>query len=44
MHGLYESVRPDAELWCRLQTTIRFGNPAEPILEVTKELDADWIV
>lgn len=44
MHELYEIVPPEAELWCRPEPTVRFGNPAERILEVATECDADLIV
>lgn len=44
MHQLYEIVPPEAELWCRPEPTVRFGNPAERILEAADELDADLIV
>lgn len=44
MHQLYEIVPPEAELWCRPEPTVRFGNPAERILEAANELDADLIV
>ncbi|MGB2592612.1 MAG: universal stress protein [Candidatus Acidiferrum sp.] len=44
MHELYELVPPDAELWCRPEATVRFGNPAERILEAAMELEADLIV
>lgn len=44
MHQLYEIVPPEAELWCRPEPTVRFGNPAERILEAADELEADLIV
>ena len=44
MHQLYELVPPEAELWCRPEATVRFGNPAERILEAAMELEADLIV
>lgn len=44
LHQLYEIVPPEAELWCRSEPTVRFGNPAERILEAASELDADLIV
>jgi nucleotide-binding universal stress UspA family protein len=44
MHELYEIVPRAAELWCRPEATVRFGNPAERILEVANEQDADLIV
>ena len=44
MHQLYELVPAEAELWCRPEATVRFGNPAERILEAAIELEADLIV
>jgi nucleotide-binding universal stress UspA family protein len=44
MHQLYELVPGEAELWCRPEATVRFGNPAERILEAATELEADLIV
>jgi nucleotide-binding universal stress UspA family protein len=44
MHELYEIVPQAAELWCRPEATVRFGNPADRILEAAKEYDADLIV
>ena len=44
MHQLYELVPPEAELWCRPQATVRYGNPAERILEAAMEFEADLIV
>jgi nucleotide-binding universal stress UspA family protein len=44
MHQLYELVPAEAELWCRPEATVRFGNPAERILEAAMELEADLIV
>jgi len=44
MHQLYELVPPEAELWCRPEATVRFGNPAERIIEAANELEADLIV
>lgn len=44
MHQLYELVPHAAELWCRPEATVRFGNPAERILEVATQQDADLIV
>jgi nucleotide-binding universal stress UspA family protein len=40
MHQLYELVPPEAE-FC---ATVRFGDPAERILEAAMELEADLIV
>jgi nucleotide-binding universal stress UspA family protein len=44
MHQLCEMVPVEAELWCRPEATVRFGNPAERILEAAEELEADLIV
>lgn len=44
MHELYEIVPPGAESWCRPEATVRFGIPADKILEAARELDADLIV
>ena len=44
MHQLYELVPAEAELWCRPEASVRFGNPAERILEAAEELEADLIV
>ena len=44
MHQLYEIVPQEAELWCRPEPTVRFGNPAQRILEAANELEADLIV
>lgn len=44
MHQLYEIVSQEAELWCRPEPTVRFGNPAQRILEAANELEADLIV
>jgi nucleotide-binding universal stress UspA family protein len=44
MHQLYELVPQEAELWCRPEATVRFGNPAERILEAATKLEADLIV
>lgn len=44
MHQLYEIVPQSAEIWCRPEATVRFGPPADRILEAAIELDADLIV
>ena len=44
MHQLYEMVPEAAELWCRPEATVRFGNPADCILEAATEHEADLIV
>jgi nucleotide-binding universal stress UspA family protein len=44
MHQLYELVPQDAKLWSRPRPKIRFGDPAQRILEVAEEHDADLVV
>jgi nucleotide-binding universal stress UspA family protein len=44
MHQLYELVPPEAELWCRPETAVHFGEPAERILDVAEQKGADLIV
>jgi len=44
MHELYEIVPSGADNWCRPEATVRFGAPADKILEAARELDADLIV
>jgi len=44
MHRLHELVPADAELWCRPDPVVQYGNPAERILEAAKEREADLIV
>lgn len=44
MHQLYETVPEAAELWCRPEATVRFGNPADRILEAAAEHEVDLIV
>ena len=41
LHGL---VPADAELWCRPEPLVMYGNPGERILEAAKEYNADLIV
>lgn len=44
MHQLHELVPKDAELWCRPEAVVEYGEPAARILEAAKERDADLIV
>lgn len=44
MHELYELVPPEAELWCRPEPLVRYGEPADKILEEADERGADLIV
>jgi len=41
---LHELVPESAELWCRPEAAVQTGNPADCILKVAKESDADLIV
>ena len=41
---LHELVPADAELWCRPEPVVRYGNPAEQILETALEHGADLII
>ncbi len=44
LHELHELVPKDAELWCRPEAVVEYGEPAARILEAAKERDADLIV
>jgi Universal stress protein family len=44
MHQLHEIVPPEAGHWCRPETVVEHGEPAERILEVAKQGSADLIV
>ena len=44
MGQLHELVPADAELWCRPEAVVRYGNPADQILETAKEHGADLII
>ena len=44
MHELHELVPTDAELWCRPETVVEFGEPGERILYTAAERHADLIV
>ncbi|HTV57372.1 MAG TPA: universal stress protein [Verrucomicrobiae bacterium] len=44
MHNLHELVPPDAEIWCRPEAVVEYGEPAERILHTAKDRDADLIV
>ena len=43
MHELHELVPKDAELWCRPETVVEYGETATRILEAAKERNADLI-
>jgi len=44
MHQLHEIVSPEAELWCRPEPIVEYGDPAKRILHAAKTRDADLIV
>jgi nucleotide-binding universal stress UspA family protein len=44
MHELHELVPKDAELWCRPEAVVEYGETAARILEAAKERNADMIV
>jgi nucleotide-binding universal stress UspA family protein len=44
MYKLNDLVPNEAELWCRPETVVEFGDPAERILGAAKERGADLIV
>jgi len=44
MHTLLEMVPADAELWCRPEPVVQYGEPAERILVEAKGRNADLIV
>lgn len=44
MYQLHELVPPSAELWCRPETYVQYGDPARKILEMAKERSADLLV
>ncbi|MFI5057934.1 MAG: universal stress protein [Candidatus Acidiferrales bacterium] len=44
MHQLYELVPKDAELWCRPEALVHYGEPSEMILRAAEERGADLIV
>jgi len=44
MHRLHDMVPPEAELWCRPETVVEFGEAAEQILRTAVARDADLIV
>ena len=43
-YQLHEIVPATAELWCRPEAVVIFGNSAEQILKTAKERDADLII
>jgi nucleotide-binding universal stress UspA family protein len=44
LYELHEIVPQDAELWCRPEAVVEYGDPAGRILEAAKQRDADLIV
>jgi nucleotide-binding universal stress UspA family protein len=44
MYELHEIVPQNAELWCRPEAVVAYGEPATRIVEAAKERDADLIV
>ena len=44
MHLLDNVVASESALWCRPETVVEYGHPAERILQVAKERGADLIV
>lgn len=44
LHNLMEIVTPEAELWCRPEAVIEYGEPAKAILHAAKARGADLIV
>ncbi len=41
---LHEIVPEAAELWCKPEAVVQFGNPADQIVKIAKDRDADLIV
>lgn len=44
MHQLYELVPKDAELWCRPEALVNYGEPSEMILQAAEERSVDLVV
>jgi nucleotide-binding universal stress UspA family protein len=44
LHRLLEIVTPDAELWCRPEPVVEYGEPAKAILRAAKSRGADLII
>ncbi len=44
LHGLEDLVPPEAELWCRPEPKVEYGEPAAQILATADLCDADLIV
>jgi nucleotide-binding universal stress UspA family protein len=44
LHRLMDTIGPDADLWCRPEPAIEYGEPAKGILRAAKARGADLIV
>ena len=44
LHRLHELIPPEAELWCHPKCLVKYGAPADQILELAKTRHADLIV
>ncbi len=44
MHRLFEIVPADAELWCRPEASVQYGDPGDMILDMARDRGADLIV
>ena len=44
MHRLQEMVPPEAELWCRPEAVVEYGQPGTQIVEAAERRAADLIV
>jgi nucleotide-binding universal stress UspA family protein len=44
LHELHELIPVDAEIWCRPEVVLKFGEPVREILGTAKEKDVDLIV
>lgn len=44
LHELHEMIPVDAEMWCRPEVVLRFGDAAKQILDTAKEKTVDLIV
>jgi nucleotide-binding universal stress UspA family protein len=44
MHELHELMPSDAEMWCRPEPMVQYGDPATRILETTEDREVDLIV
>jgi nucleotide-binding universal stress UspA family protein len=44
LHLLRDLVPPEANLWCKPEEVVKFGDPADVILDLARERNADLIV